>query len=288
MDENKSGVRIAYLDEMSFRKKLWHHKPITDIWRIGKGISNKLEKLNIYTLGDLALFSLENEKYLFKIFGINAEILIDHAWGYEICTIKDIKNYKPKTSSISTSQVLHKPYNYEKALIIVKEMTDSAVLDLVNKKLLTDHLVLTINYDISNLNNNSNLKTSYDNYNRLVPIPSHGTQRLSNKTNNNKIIINNMINLYKKITNKELLIRRVSIAFCSLEEACETDKFKQLDIFSIKEEKETIEKKDDKKLQEAILKIKNKYGKNSILKGMNYLDGSTTRDRNKQVGGHKG
>ena len=300
-EPNEKGVRIACLDEMMYRKLLWNHIPITDFWRIGNGYANKLAKYNIYTMGDIAKCSIDNEDLLYKLFGINAELLIDHAWGWEPATIDEIKSYKPSSTSISSGQVLPVPYNYQDTELIVKEMTDLLTLDLVAKKLVTDQVVLTISYDIDNLNN-PKIRDNYigeitlDYYGRRVPKPAHGTIRIDHQTSSSKIITNKVVELYKKITNKYLLVRRINISFNNLvNENKIKDKviYKQYDIFTdIKKEEEQnkkeleIEKK-EKELQKVIIEIKNKYGKNSILKGMNYIQGGRTIERNMQIGGHK-
>lgn len=298
---NEKGVRIACLDEMMYRKILWHHTPITDFWRVGKGYSSKLEKYNMFTMGDIARCSLENEDLLYKLFGINAELLIDHAWGWEPATIAEIKAYKPSTNSISSGQVLPEPYNYEQTELIVKEKTDLLTLDLVSKKLVTDQIVLTINYDIDNLNN-PNIRDNYigeitlDYYGRRVPKPSHGTIHIDHQTSSSKVIINKVTELYKKITNKHLLVRRITIAFNNLvaeEKIKDKVVYEQYDIFTDiakleMEKKQLVEDETkERELQNVILNIKNKYGKNSILRGMNYIKGGRTIERNRQIGGHK-
>ena len=308
MPPDKDGVRIAELDEISYREKLWHHRPLTDFWRVGKGYTKRLEDNGLYTMGDIARCSIGksedfyNEDLLYKLFGINAELLIDHAWGYEPCTIKDIKTYKPMNNSLGSGQVLHEPYTYEKAEIIVMEMADALALDLVDKQLVTDQIVLTIGYDIENLNN-PKLKTkyqgeiTYDHYGRKTPKHAHGTINLDLKTSSSKLIVDAAITLYQRITNPDLLIRRVNIvARKVISEDLVKTKIKdavQLDLFTNYEKldhdqqilDETLDK--EKNLQKAILNIKKRYGKNSILKGTNFKDGATTIDRNNQIGGHK-
>ena len=298
---NEKGVRIACLDEMMYRKLLWHHTPLTDFWRIGNGYINKLAKYNMHTMGDIAICSLENEDLLYKLFGINAELLIDHAWGWEPATIAEVKAYKPSSNSISSGQVLPEPYDYEQTELIVKEMTDLLTLDLVAKKLVTNQIVLSINYDVNNLNN-PNIRDNYigeitlDYYGRRVPKPSHGTINIGHQTSSSKIIINKIIELYEKITNKHLLVRRINIAFNNLvseDKANNKVVYEQYDIFTNYNEvekqkrKQKEEEKKDLELQRAIIGIKSKYGKNSILKGMNYIQGGRTIERNKQIGGHK-
>ena len=299
---NEFGVRIAYLDETTYRRKLWNHKPLTDFWRIGKGISNKLEKNNMHTMGDIALMSINNENLLYKLFGINAELLIDHAWGWEPCTISDVKSYKPTTNSLSSGQVLHEPYNYEKTKLIVREMIELLTLDMVRKHFVTDQISLTIRYDVSNLAN-SRISSLYDgeitvdHFGREVPKHSHGTIRLNHKTSSTKIISNELIKLYDRIVNPLLLTRRINISVCNLEyesKVKNNEVFHQFNLFSNLDEVnrnleiELKQEKEEKNVQKAILEIKSKYGKNSILKGMNLVEGGTTIERNEQVGGHKG
>ena len=292
---NKFGVRIAELNEMSYRKMLWHHVPITDIWRVGKGISKRLEKYGMYTMGDVARCSINNEDLLYKLFGVNAELLIDHAWGYEPCTIESIKNYKPLAKSISSGQVLQSPYSYDKAKLIVREMAELLALDLVSKRLVTEQLVLTIGYDIENVTDNYNGEITIDHYGRATPKSAHGTINLDYKTSSSKIITEAMIKLYDKIINPKLSIRRVTMAATKLtseEEEKGKIRYRQLDLFSSLDD-ETNKLDYDRKvlrsennLQNAMLKIKERYGKNAILKGMDLEDGATTMDRNRQIGGH--
>ena len=293
--ENKDGVRIAELDEMSYRKLLWNHKPITDFWRVGRGIANRLAEHNIYTMGDIARTSLNNEELLYKLFGVNAELLIDHAWGYEPCTISDIKKFKPKINSLSSGQVLHTPYDFKKARIIVSEMTDSLVLDLVDKNVVTNQIGLIISYDTENIENGYKGDIEKDRYGRLMPKESKGIVNLDRYTSSTKIITDNMLNLYDKIIKKNISVRRINIVFNNIIDSLKAKEkiiTKQLDLFSNGEEldKEEInlEKELDKerKIQKTILSIRNKYGKNSILKGTNYVEGATAKDRNNQIGGH--
>ena len=281
MEADKDGVRIAELDEMSFRRLLWDHKPLTDFWRIGKGTARRLAKLNIFTMGDLARESLYNEEYLYKIFGIDAEILIDHAWGIEPTLMKDIKSYKPKGTSLSSGQVLSEPYTTEKARIIVSEMTDLVVLDMVKKGFVSDSFTLTICYDRENVDNGSyNGDIQLDYYGRLVPAPSHGTANFGDHIDSSKKIISSVLKLFDRIVMKGISVRRIYINANNLKKASDT--YRQLDMFTdIKEEEQ------EKSLQKALLEIQDKYGKNAILKGTNFLDGATTRERNSQIGGHK-
>ena len=293
---NKYGVRIACLDEEMYKKQLWNHRPLTDFWRVGKGIAKKLEKNNMYTMGDVARCSINNEDKLFKLFGINAELLIDHAWGYEPCTMQSIKSYVPTTNSISSGQVLHCPYNYEKTKLIIKEMTELLVLDLVDRNLLTNQIVLTVGYDIENLTNkNIDYKgeITIDRYGRSVPKHAHGTINLDHKTSSNKIIGEAVMELYDRIIDNRLLTRRINITANNVvneEQAEKENNFEQIDLFTNYQELEIKQEKEKKErnLQKSILDIKKKYGKNAILKGMNFEEGGTTIERNEQVGGHKG
>ena len=279
MDANEFGVRMAYLDEYKYRELLWNHRPLTDFWRIGKGYSKKLESNGLYTMGDIARLSLNNEDKLFKLFGVNAEILIDHAWGYEPCTIELAKSYQALNNSISVGQVLSKPYNYESALIIITEMVDSLVLELVSKKIITNQIGINIGYDIDNPNYNGEVVKDY--YGRIVPKGDHGIVNLERYTSSSKYIMENSIKLFNKIVNKNLWIRRINISFNNV--INENKKInKQLDLFSIN----NFDDKKERKVQEAIIDIKNKYGKNSILKGVNYEKDATGRNRNSLIGGH--
>ena len=298
---DKDGVRIAKLDEMSYRKLLWNHRPITDFWRVGKGYAKKLELHNMYTMGDVARCSIENEELLYKLFGINAEFLIDHSWGYEPCTIKDIKSFKPATNSISSGQVLHCPYNYNQTKLIVKEMTDLLVLDLVEKHLVTDQLVLTIGYDIENLTNQE-IREIYsgeivkDRYGREIPKHAHGTINLDKKTSSTKIIMEAIEELYDRIINKNLLVRRITVVANNVineSEIRNKNEQEQMSLFidykkqEEEKNKELKKRKDENNLQHAIIDIKKKFGKNAIIKGMNLEKDGTTIERNAQIGGHK-
>lgn len=293
---NEKGVRIACLDEMMYRKKLWEHRPLTDFWRVGKGYAKKLEQNGMFTMGDVALCSVNDEDKLYKLFGINAELLIDHAWGYEPCTIESIKSYKPNTKSISSGQVLHCPYNYDKTKLIIKEMTELLVLDLVDKHLVTNQIVLTVGYDIDNINNkdiNYTGEITIDRYGRKIPKHAHGTINLEHKTSSTKIITEAVMKLYDRIIDKRLLTRRINITANNVideEKAEREDRYEQIDLFNNYKEVEANKNKEKKErnLQRSILDIKKKYGKNVILKGMNFEDGATTIERNEEVGGHKG
>lgn len=304
---DQNGVQIAELDEISYRRLLWSHRPLTDFWRVGRGYAKKLEEQGLFTMGDIARCSIgkSNEYYkedlLYKLFGINAELLIDHAWGWEPCTIADIKAYKPSTNSIGSGQVLQSAYPFDKAKLIVWEMTDLLVLDLVDKKLVTDQLVLTVGYDIENLKN-PKIKNSYhgavttDHYGRAVPKSAHGTANLGRQTSSTKLIMDAVTELFERIVDKNLLVRRVNITANHVvdeETVQKSDNFEQLNLFTdygavqAKKEEEEAELAREKNMQKAMLEIKKKYGKNAILKGMNLEEGATTLDRNKQIGGHK-
>ena len=301
-DANEFGVRLDYLDEMKYRHILWNHRPLTDFWRIGPGIAKKLEQNRMYTMGDVARCSIKNEDLLYKLFGVNAELLIDHAWGYEPTIIEDVRNYKPESNSISSGQVLHTPYNYLKARLIIKEMIELLSLDLVNKHVVTSQLVITIGYDIENLTNPEISRKYFgevtvDQYGRSIPKHSHGTINIPFNTSSTVILTKKCLDLFDRIINKDLLVRRINICACNIkkeDEVKEEIAFEQLDLFSdsivkVEEEKKLKEQQiEEKELQRVILNIKNKYGSNAILKSMNLEDGATTIDRNKQVGGHQG
>ena len=294
---DRNGVRIAELDEMSYRRLLWDHTPITDFWRVGKGYAKRLEKYGIYTMGDVARTSVENEDLLYKLFGINAELLIDHSWGWEPCTIESVKSYKPISNGISSGQVLHSPYNYEKTRLIVKEMTELLTLDLVRKNLVTNQIVLTIGYDIENLTNPEisklyNGEITLDQYGRSVPKHAHGTINLDHKTSSTKIIMEAVMKLYNQIVNDKLLTRRINITannLVSISKAEAEKSFEQINLFVNYDEVDKNKRKEEseRKIQKAMIDIKSKYGKNAIIKGMNLEQGGTTIERNRQIGGHK-
>ncbi len=295
-DEN--GVRIAELDEMLYRKLLWGHRPLTDFWRVGPGYRRKLEAHGMYTMGDVAKCSIQNEELLYKLFGVNAELLIDHAWGWEPCTMQSVKEYKPRTNCISSGQVLHCPYNCKKTRLIVKEMTESLTLDLTSKKLLTNQIVITIGYDVKNLEI-EDIKKMYkgeytvDRYGRNIPKHAHGTINLDHKTSSTKIISEAAMELFDRIINPILLVRGINITANNLENESEAEskenKYEQINLFTDYDEVEKNKKIEEreKKLQKAVIDIKKKYGKNSILKGMNFEEGGTAIDRNRQIGGHR-
>ncbi len=306
-EPDEEGVRIASLDEISYRKQLWEHRPLTDFWRVGQGYAKKLEEHGIFTMGDVARCSLgkanayHSEALLYKLFGINAELLIDHAWGWEPCTMAHVKAYKPENNSIGSGQVLHCPYTFEKARLIVMEMTDLLVLDLVEKGLVTDQMVLTIGYDIENLDSSQSAfkftgEVTTDRYGRKIPKHAHGTVNLPEKTSSTKAITEAVLKLYDQIVNPGLLVRRVTLtANKVVDEKTVNQKmaFEQLELFTDYEAKEQRDKENEaelareKQMQKAVLEIKKKFGKNAILKGMNLQEGATTIDRNEQIGGHK-
>jgi DNA polymerase V len=300
---DKDGVHIAELDERRYRELLWAHEPLTDFWRVGRGYAKKLQEYGIFTMGDIARCSLGdsrnfyNEDLLYKLFGINAELLIDHSWGWEPTAIADIKAYKPESNSLGSGQVLHCPYDFEKAKLVVREMTDLLVLDLVDKGLAANQVVLTIGYDMENVSSGHYRgPVTIDHYGRKIPRHAHGTENLGKYSSSTREILDCVMALYDRITDKNLLVRRVTVYFNhvipenAIPATCE---FEQLDLFTDyaavretqKRKQAALEK--EKKLQQATLSIKKKFGKNAILKGMNLQDGATARDRNAQVGGHR-
>ena len=293
-DEN--GVRIAGLDEMAYRKLLWGHRPLTDFWRVGKGYTKKLEEHGMYTMGDVARMSVKNEDLLYKLFGVNAELLIDHAWGWESVTIESIKAYRPATNSICSGQVLHCPYNYENTKIIVKEMTELLALDLVEKGLVTNQIVLEVGYDVDNLKNQAisslyNGEITTDKYGRKVPKHAHGTINIDHQTASSKVLTGYIIKLYEQIVNKQLLVRRINITVNNVvnENMVKTSDYEQINLFVDYAEVNEKRKKEEaeKEIQKAMIGIKSKYGKNAILKGMNLQKEGTTIERNRQIGGQK-
>lgn len=304
---DKHGVRIAKLDETSYRRLLWTHRPLTDFWRIGRGYARKLEAQGLYTMGDIARCSLGgdddyyNEDLLYKMFGVNAELLIDHAWGWEPCRMEDIKAYKPENSSMGSGQVLQSAYDFRKAGLVVKEMAEQTALELVDKGLVTDQMVLTIGYDRSSLEN-PEIRKAYrgevtvDYYGRRVPKHAHGTQNLGRWTASARIITEAVMELYSRITDEKLLIRRISVTanhVTAEADARKEETYEQLNLFTDygklnkqqEEEKEALGK--ERKLQQTMLEIKKRYGKNAVLKGMNLEEGATAKERNNQIGGHK-
>lgn len=300
MPADKDGVRIAELDEMSYRRKLWEHTPLTDFWRVGRGIADRLAKYRILTMGDIARCSLTNEDFLYNLFGVNAELLIDHAWGWEPVTMNYVKSYRPEAKSISSGQVLTCPYSSDRARNVVIEMADSVSLELIERRLVTDQLVLTVGYDIESLTT-PEIRAKYhgkittDHYGRQVPVHAHGTINIGQPTSSAKILIAKVAELYDRIINPDLLVRRLTLSINHLtnEQAPKgKPRVIQLDLFTDyeeekrKKEKEEAELAKERRRQEAVLKIKKMYGKNAILKGLNYTDGATQRDRNQQIGGH--
>lgn len=304
---DQNGVRIARLNETSYRRLLWDHRPITDFWRVGSGYARKLEQFGLHTMGDIARCSIgkptdfHNEDLLYKLFGVNAELLIDHAWGWEPCTIADIKAYKPASNSIGSGQVLQSPYQFEKARLVTREMADSLALDLADKRLVTNQLVLTVGYDIENLSDPARRKSYHgdvtvDRYGRAVPKHAHGTANLSRYTSSSKQLLAAVTDLFDRVVDKGLLVRRLNVTanhVVSEDLAPKGAAFEQIDLFTdyealqVTREQEERELAREKKRQEAVLSIKKKYGKNAILKGMNLEDGATAMDRNRQIGGHK-
>ena len=297
------GVRIAELDEMSYRRNLWDHRPLTDFWRVGRGYARKLEANGLYTMGDIARCSLggpsdyHNEDLLYKLFGVNAELLIDHAWGWEPVTIADIKAYTPESKSIGSGQVLQCPYGYDKARLVVREMADQLALDLVDKKLVTDQLVLTVGYDIENLKGRAYQgEVTTDRYGRAIPKHAHGTENLEVYTSSTKRIVAAALELFDRIVDRELLVRRFYLTAARVaDEASAPDKkaFEQMDLFtdygtaSEAKAQESVDLEREKKVQQTMLDIKRRFGKNAILKGMNLEDGATGKARNDTIGGHK-
>ena len=298
---DKDGVRIAELDEMSYRRQLWDHRPLTSFWRVGKGIAQKLESYGIDTMGKIARCSLRNEDLLYNLFGVNAELLIDHAWGWEPCTMEAVKAYRPETNSLSHGQVLQSAYDYKKARVVVQEMTDAIALELVDKRLVTNQLVLTISYDSESLSD-PQIRAKYhgpittDYYGRQVPKHAHGTANLERMTSSSRLITEAVMSLYDRIINPDLLVRRINLTTNNVVEESKASEHNtpiQLDLFTDyeelerkrNEEKAALEK--ERKMQEAVLSIKKRFGKNAILKGLDFEEGATTRDRNKQIGGHK-
>lgn len=300
MKPDKDGVRIAELDEMTYRRLLWEHTPLTDFWRVGRGIAARLATYGILTMGDIARCSIEREDLLYKLFGVNAELLIDHAWGWEPVTMDLIKAYRPETNSVSSGQVLQSPYTAVKARNVVLEMADSLSLDLVDKRLVTDQLVLTIGYDTESLTDR-NIREKYqgkvatDRYGRQVPVHAHGTVNMERPTSSETILMEKSGGLFDRIVNPDLLVRRITLSANHLMHEADIqpdNKAVQLDLFTDYEKQEKEQKAEEEMLarerrrQEAVLQIKKKFGKNAILKGLNYADGATQRERNQQIGGH--
>lgn len=304
MPADKDGVRIAELDEMSYRRKLWDYRPITKFWRVGQGIAQKLACYGIDTMGKLARMSVQNEDLLYDLFGVNAELLIDHAWGWEPCTMDAVKAYRPETNSFSSGQVLQEPYDFEKGRVVIREMAESMALDLVSKQLVTDQLVLTIGYDAESLTR-PEIRAKYNgpitinHYGKPVPKHAHGTFNFKKPTSSSRLIMDGAAELFDRHVNPDLLIRRLNLTTNHVKDEATVNaqvsdvKYEQLDLFTDyealdkqrKEEKARLEK--ERRMQEAQLKIKQRFGKNAILRGLNFKEGATAKERNKQIGGHK-
>ena len=296
---DKDGVRIAELDEMSYREQLWSHRPLTDFWRVGRGIAKRLEPYGIYTMGDIALQSERNEELLYRLFGVNAELLIDHAWGWEPCTMQAIKEYKPAVNSLSQGQVLQCPYTYKKALVVIKEMAEALALDLVDKRLVAHSIGIYVGYDAESL-------TSYEagytpihdvalnHYGKIVPKPANGGTRLPRPTSSTRLITEATVALFNKLVDPTLLIRRLNITAGNVvsEDNIEAEQPQQLDLFTDydalrrKREKEDKLLAKERRMQEAVIRIKKSFGKNTILKALDFEEGATARERNEQIGGH--
>ena len=298
---DKDGVRIGELDEMTYRQKLWNHKPLTSFWRVGHGIAERLAYYGIDTMGKIARMSLQNEELLYKLFGVNAELLIDHAWGWEPCTIDLVKAYRPENHSFSSGQVLQSPYEFKKARVVVQEMAEAMALDLVEKKLVTDQLILTISYDTESLKN-PDIRAKYkgpvtrDHYGRQAPKHAHGTANLKRPTSSTSLITKSVTELYDRIVNPDLLIRRINLTtnhVVTESSAKKRARPRQLDLFTdyeeIKKQEEAEQAALDKerRMQEAQLAIKRRFGRNAILRGLNFEEGATAKERNAQIGGHK-
>ncbi len=299
---DKDGVRIAELDEMSYRKTLWNHTPLTDFWRLGGGTARRLASIGITTMGEIARCSVHHEEILYKMFGINAELLIDHAWGWEPCTIDKIKAYRPETNSLSSGQVLHCPYDYKKTRVVVLEMADAAAMTLLEKGLVTNQLVLSIGYDTESLTKPEiaeqyHGEVYYDYYGRKVPKPAQGTVNLMEFSSSSKTISQAVEKLFEQIIDRSLLVRRINLASNHVvpefylknrrKEAVQLELFVDYDKLREEEKLRNQENEKERRMQQTILDIKHKYGKNSILKGLSFMDGATAKDRNQQIGGHK-
>ena len=295
-DEN--GVRIAQLDERSYRALLWEHRPLTDFWRVGRGYAKKLEEHGLYTMGDVARCSIGkpneyyNEGLLYKLFGVNAELLIDHAWGWEPCTIADVKGYRPQVCSLSSGQVLHRAYESAEALLVLREMADALALELVSKALVTDQIVLTVGYDIDNLKAGSRYRgaVKIDRYGRRVPQHAHGSFNLGSFSSSSKLLVQAAADLYERITDSNLLVRRLTLAANHVlpAQAAAKKQERELNLFDFGNEAvQQAAGQRENRLQQAQLEIKRRFGKNAVLKGMSLLDGATAKERNEQIGGHK-
>ncbi len=294
MPADKDGVRIAFLDEQSYRQELWNHMPLTDFWRVGEGSAKRLAGKQMYTMGDIAKASVSpfGRQVLKKLFGINAKLLIDHAWGYEPCSIAEAKAYIPENRSLNSGQVLSVPYDYEKTRLIVREMTELMALDLVEKRLLTDQMTLTLGYDTENVTKNYRGKIETDRYGRKTPKSAHGTVNLSEMTSSTTLMMEGMMELFQRIADPKLTVRRVTITVNHLvleKEYQKEPSYEQLNLFTDSSEKQKREAQlqKERSLQETTVKLRNRFGKNAVLKGTNLQEGATTIDRNRQIGGHK-
>ena len=288
MKPDGDGVRIAELDEMEYRRSLWTHRPLTDFWRVGRGYARKLEEHRIYTMGDVARCSVSHEDLLYRLFGVNAELLIDHAWGWEPCTVRDIKEYRPRASSIGSGQVLQEPYPAAKARLVVREMADSLSLSLVEKGLATDQIVLTVGYDIENVRSGSYLgETKTDFYGRELPRHGHGSLSLGRCTSSSRTIMEAASVLFDKAVDSSLLVRRIYLyANHVVREDDAAAQGRQPDLFEAGGD-DAPDALRERKLQDAAIAIKKRFGRNAILRGMDLEEGATQRERNSQIGGHK-
>lgn len=293
MKPDENGVRMAFLDEMRYRKYLWTHRPLTDFWRVGMGYARKLEAYHMYTMGDIARCAYNNEDLLYKLFGVNAELLIDHAFGYESAEMKDIKNYRPQNNSMGSGQVLQCAYDFKKARLVAKEMAERLSLDLVSKHLVASGLVLHVGYDISN--NHYKGEMSVDFYGRKMPRHAHGTVKFKVATSSSKIMRESVSVLFDRIVNKELMVRRLNITALNIknETINQGPSYEQMSLFVDYNKEDQLRKQESKRLEEekvlqkTMIDIQEKFGKNAALKGMNFEEGATARERNKQIGGHK-
>ena len=302
MPADKDGVRIAELDELTYRRELWNYRPITKFWRVGHGIAEKLALYGIDTMGRLARMSLQNEELLYQLFGVNAELLIDHAWGWEPCTIEAVKAYRPETNSFSSGQVLQEPYNFKKARVVIQEMAEGMALNLVSKRLVTDQLVLTVGYDTESLTRpeirekyHGEITTNY--YGKAVPKHAHGTFNLKKPTSSSRLIMEGAAELFDRHVNPDLLIRRLnlttnhviaeSVATAQDHSPQQLDLFTDYDALEKQKQEEQARLDKERRIQETQLKINNRFGKNAILRGLNFKEGATAKERNKQIGGHK-
>lgn len=302
MPADKDGVRIAELDEMSYRRHLWNHRPLTAFWRVGKGVAGRLAPYGIDTMGKIARCSVENEELLYRLFGVNAELLIDHAWGWEPCTMEAVKAYRPEVNSLSRGQVLSVAYDWEKARVVVKEMAENMALLLVSKRLVTNQIILTVSYDVENLSNDE-IRAKYhgdvtkDYYGRMAPKHSHGIANMEHYTSSAYEMVEAVMRLYDENVNSNLLVRRLNLTVNNVigeMQVGEGMKPRQLDLFvdyeeqHKTEEQEKAQQEKERRMQEAQIEIKKRFGKNAILKGLNYREGATARERNQQIGGHRG